>query len=96
MSDRTQIAIGRNMISVPRMTKRAVEVAVVTGLTALASLLILGLNNVLTARSGFTQGFELWLSFIRRSDILGTIILTAIVAVAYVQWQREAAGNNKR
>ena len=96
MSDRTQFAIGRNMISMPRMTKRAVEVAVVTGLTALASLIVLGLNNVLTARSGFTQGFDLWLSFIRRSDILGTMILTAIVAVAYIHWQRESGGSNKR
>ncbi|MEQ1670455.1 MAG: hypothetical protein ABL893_06325 [Hyphomicrobium sp.] len=93
MSDRTQLAIGRNMISVPRIAKRSVEVAVITGLSALAALLILGLNNVLTARSGFTAGFELWLQFIRRSDILGTMILTAIVAVGYITWQRDNGGS---
>jgi hypothetical protein len=93
MSDRTQFAIGRNMISVPRFTKRAAEVAVITGLTCLAALMILGLNNVLTARSGFTGGFELWMQFIRRSDILGTMILTAIVAVGYVNWLRNNANN---
>ncbi len=96
MTDRTQLAIGRTMFSVPRLTKRAVEVAVVTGLTGLAALVILGLNNVLTARSGFTAGLDLWLQFIRRSDILGTIILTAIVAVAYLKWSRDSAGNNRR
>jgi hypothetical protein len=96
MSDRTQLAIGRNMISVPRITKRLVEVAVITGLSGLAALLILGLNNVLTARSGFTAGFDLWMQFIRRSDILGTMILTAIVAVAYITWQRDNAGGGKR
>ncbi len=92
MSDRTQFAIGRNMISMPRMTKRVVEVGVITGLAGLAALLILGLNNVLTARSGFTGGFDMWMQFIRRSDILGTMILTAIVAVAYVNWQRDTNG----
>lgn len=92
MSDRTQIAIGRNTISVPRVTKRAVEVAVATGLTALASFMILELNTVLTGRTGFSQGLDLWLSFIRRSDILGTMILTAIVTVAYINWQRDGGG----
>jgi ABC-type sulfate transport system permease subunit len=92
MSDRTQIAIGRNTISVPRITKRAVEVAVATGLTALASFMILELNTVLTGRTGFSQGLDLWLSFIRRSDILGTMILTAIVTVAYINWQRDGGG----
>lgn len=95
MTDRTQLAIGRQMFSVPRMTKRAVETAVVTGLTALAAFVILGLNNVLTARSGFLGGLELWLQFIRRSDILGTIILTAIVAVAYLRWTRDNAGTRR-
>lgn len=91
MSDRTQIAIGRNMISVPRLTKRLLEVAVATGLTGLASFVILMLNNVLTARAGFKQGLDVWLFFISRSDILGTIILTAAVTVTYLAWQRDSA-----
>ena len=95
MSDRTQLAIGRTILSVPRLTKRAGEVAVVTGLTGLAALLVLGLNNVLTARSGFTGGFDLWMQFIRRSDILGTMILTAIVAVVYLSWNRDSSNNRR-
>ena len=89
MSDRTQLAIGRNTLSGPRVTKRILEVAVATGLTGLASFLILTLNNVLTARAGLMLGFDIWLAFIRRSDILGTIILTALVTVAYLHWQRD-------
>ncbi len=96
MSERTQLAIGRNMISVPRLTKRIVEVAVITGLSCLTALIILGLNNVLTARSGFSAGFDLWMQFIRRSDILGTMMLTAMVAVAYITWQRDNNGGGKR
>lgn len=89
MSDRTMLAIGRSSFSVTRLTKRAVQAIVATGLAALASFLILMLNNVLTARSGWQQGLEVWLAFIRRSDILGTMILTAIVTVAFIYWQRD-------
>ena len=89
MSDRTMLASGRSSFSVTRLTKRAVQSVVATGLAALASFLILMLNNVLTARSGWQQGLEVWLAFIRRSDILGTMILTAIVTVAFIYWQRD-------
>lgn len=89
MSDRTQLAVGRSTFSVTRLTKRALQMVISAGLTAFSALVILMLNNVLTARSGFTQGFDAWYAFIRRSDILGTIILTAIVTVLFVYWQRD-------
>lgn len=60
MSDRTQLAIGRNSISVPRLTKRAVEAGVATALTSCVALLILVLNNVLTGRGGWVNGFDVW------------------------------------
>ncbi len=89
MSDRTQFAIGRNSISVPRLTKRIMEALVATGLTASLALVILVLNNVLTGRGGWLNGFEVWLAFIRQPDILGTMLLTSFVAVLYIAWQRE-------
>ena len=49
MSDRTQLAIGRNTMSVPRITKRMLEALLATGVTALVALVILLLNNVLNA-----------------------------------------------
>lgn len=89
MSDRTQFAIGRNSISVPRMTKRIMEAVIATALTASLALIILVLNNVLTGRGGWMNGFDVWLAFIRQPDILGTMLLTAFVAVLYIAWQRE-------
>lgn len=86
MSDRTTLAIGRSTFSVPRLTKRAVQVVMAVALTALASFLILALNNVLTAHSGWRDGVGAWLAFIRRSDIIGTMVLTAVVTVATVYW----------
>ncbi len=95
MSDRTQFAIGRNSISVPRMTKRLMEAAVATGLTASLALVILVLNNVLTGRGGWLNGFEVWLAFIRQPDILGTMVLTAFVAVLYIAWQRDTTASKR-
>jgi hypothetical protein len=89
MSDRTQLAIGRNSISVPRLTKRAVEAAIATALTSCVALVILVLNNVLTGRGGWMDGFEVWLSFMRRPAILGTMILTALVTSLFLAWQRD-------
>ena len=88
MSDHTQLAIGRTSLSVPRLTKRALQVALAIALTAAISLLIVLINHMLTAKGGWSQGLDIWLGFIRRSDILGTIALTAIVTVGSVYWQR--------
>lgn len=92
MSDRTQFAIGRNSISMPRLTKRLIEAAVATGLTAALALVILVLNNVLTGRGGWLNGFDIWLAFIRQPDILGTMLMTSVIAVLYVHWQRDSSG----
>lgn len=90
MSDRTQLAIGRNTLNVPRVTKRALEVVMATAVTGLVALVILMLNNVLTSRGGWLNGFEVWMAFIRRPDILGTIVLTAICTVGFLHWQRDS------
>jgi hypothetical protein len=89
MSDRTQLAIGRNSISVPRLTKRAIEAAIATCLTASVALVILVLNNVLTGRGGWVQGFHVWWAFICKPAILGTMFLTALVTAMFLSWQRD-------
>lgn len=94
MSDRTQLAIGRSTFSVPRLTKRLVETAIGAGLTGLVALIILVLNNVLTGRGGWFNGFDVWMAYIRQPDILGTMILCAFVTAMYIAWQREQG--NKR
>jgi hypothetical protein len=89
MSDRTQLAIGRNSMSVPRLTKRAVEAGIATAMTSLVALFILVLNNVLTGRGGWLNGFNIWLSYMRQPAILGTMILTAFVTTFFLAWQRD-------
>lgn len=89
MSDRTQLAIGRSAISVPRLTKRAIEAVLATGVTACIALFILVLNNVLTGRGGWLNGFNVWLNFISQPAILGTMLLTAFVTASFLSWQRD-------
>ena len=40
------------------------------------------------ARGSYSQGFNLWYTFILRPDILGTIVLTALVTMGYVFWKQ--------
>ena len=84
MSDRTMVTFVGNRFSVPVITKRALQVLVAVLVTAATILAILSLNNVLTTHSGWRQGFDAWFNFIRRSDILGTIVLTAAITVASI------------
>jgi hypothetical protein len=82
------LAVGQNKLSVPKFAKRAVEVSVVIALTAAVALAIIVSNNVLMPRGSASQGFNLWLAFVKRSDVFGTIALTALVAAFYLSWAR--------
>jgi hypothetical protein len=47
------------------------------------------INGFLVGRGGSLAGIDVWLAFIKRSDIIGTIILTALVTTAFHYWQRD-------
>lgn len=95
MSDRTMLAFGRSTYSVPKATKRAFQVLLAVAITAVAILIVLSLNNVLTTQTGWRQGFNTWLAFIRRSDILGTMVLTSAITVLSVYWTPQGNGGKK-
>lgn len=96
MTDRTMISLGRASFSVPRLAKRALQVLTAAGLTAGAALFIIMANSLLLGR-GVTPGFDTWLVFIRRADIIGAIVLTAIVTIGYLYWDRRSdTGGGRR
>ena len=68
------------------LMRKGLDVLIATGLTAAAVFVIIFSNSLLMARGGSWHGFNLWYSFILRPDILGTMILTALVTVAYFIW----------
>ena len=77
----------------PPLLKRLVDTLIAIGLTMGLVLIMVVISNLLIARSNSWVGFKLWYAFMSRPDILGTIILTALVSMAYVFWQQQ--GNNR-
>ena len=68
--------------------RKVVDVLTAIGLTAAVFFVIVVANSFLMARGSYSHGFNLWYSFILRPDILGTIVLTALVTMAYVFWKQ--------
>ena len=74
----------------PPVMRKLVDVATAIGLTAAVVFVIIFTNSFLTARGGSVHGFNTWYTFILRPDILGTMILTALVTMAYFIWQQRS------
>ena len=89
MSDKTILVVPGKKLSVPRVLKRTLQIAAAVVLTSVVALLILVGNNLLVPRGRLLQGWEIWLTFINRTDILATMVLTALVTVWFVYWQRD-------
>jgi hypothetical protein len=70
------------------LMQRALDVLIAIALTAAVVFVIVAANSFLMSRGGSWAGFRLWYAFIGRPDILGTMILTALVTIAYVMWQQ--------
>jgi hypothetical protein len=78
-------------VHMPPAMRKAVEVLTAVGLTAAVFFVIVVANAFLMARGSYVYGFNLWYAFILRPDILGTMVLTAAVTMAYV-WFGKGGG----
>jgi hypothetical protein len=96
MADKTILLLPGKKLSVPRLMKRLLQMTFAVGLTALVVLGVLVVSNLLVAKGGSIQGLGVWLSFIRRTDIIATMILTAVVSVSLVYWQRDKERGERR
>lgn len=70
------------------LAKRLLDVATAVALTLAVVFVVIVTNSVLTARGGYWHGFNLFLSLVQRPDIVGTMVLTALVTFGYVLWQQ--------
>lgn len=87
---KTILAIpGSKKISVPRIFKRAIQVVASVALTCAVALAFVVGNGLLIGRGSSIQAIDAWLAFVKRSDILSTMVLTALVTVLFVYWQRD-------
>ena len=89
MVERTGFVVAGKKTMVPRLLKRALQIAATVTLTACVLLIVIVGNGFLVGKApSFRSGWNLWLAFIQRPDILSTMFLTAVVAVLFVYWQR--------
>ena len=89
MSVKTILIVPGKKLSVPRPLKRSLQILAAVALTAGVALAILIGNGLLVPRGHLLQGWDTWLTFINRTDILATMVLTALVTVLFVYWQRD-------
>jgi ABC-type sulfate transport system permease subunit len=72
----------------PPLTKKLTEIAIAMALTLAVVFVIIVANGMLTSRTSYAQGFNTWLAFVQRPDIIGTMALTALVTIVYGIWQQ--------
>lgn len=100
MVETTSLVVAGKKLSVPRLIKRVLQVAMAVALTAGVFLVVIVGNGFLVGRATSLQaGVNAWLAFIKRPDILTTMVLTAFVTVLFVYWQRNQerrAGGSSR
>jgi hypothetical protein len=93
MVERTVLALpaGRKT-SIPRSLKRLVQIALAVAFSSAVFLVMIVGNGLLVGRSAsasFQSGWNVWLAFIKRPDILGTMIITSVVTVLVIYWMRD-------
>jgi branched-subunit amino acid transport protein len=90
MVETTLLVVAGKSLTVPRLLKRILQIASAVVLTAAVFLVVIVGNGFLVGRQTSLQaGVNAWLAFVKRPDILATMILTAAVTVMFVYWQRK-------
>jgi len=86
----TILVFAGKKLKVPRLFKRALQVAVSAGLTLLVVLIIQVGDGLLSGKTSSLQtAMSNWLAYIRRPDMLAIITLTATVTVLFIYWHRD-------
>jgi hypothetical protein len=91
MVEKTVLALpaGRKA-SIPRSLKRLVQIGIAVAFSSTVFLVMIVGNGMLLGRgASFQSGWNTWLAFIRRPDILGTMIITSVVTVLVIYWMRD-------
>jgi hypothetical protein len=91
MVEKTVLALpAGKKTSIPRSLKRLVQIALAVAISSAVFLAMIVGNGILVGRgTSFTAGWNAWLAFIKRPDILGTMIITSVVTVLVIYWMRD-------
>ena len=91
MVEKTVLALpAGKKTAIPRVLKRLVQIALAVAVTSAVFLVMILGNGMLVGRgASFQAGWSAWLAFIKRPDILGTMIVTSVVTVLVIYWMRD-------
>ncbi|MEQ1697556.1 MAG: hypothetical protein ABL901_17115 [Hyphomicrobiaceae bacterium] len=89
MSDKTTLVMPGKKMQVIKPIKRGIQVAASVALTMAVALALMVSSGFLQAKGTTIQSWTVWLAFINRPDIQATMVLTALVTVLFVYWQRD-------
>lgn len=85
----TGLVIAGRRMTIPRVLKRVLQVISALCLSALCLFVLMVANGMIAGKQPSLQaGMSLWLAFVKRPDIQLTAIITAVVTVTFVYWQR--------
>jgi hypothetical protein len=91
MVEKTVLALpAGKKTAIPRVLKRLVQIALAVAFSSAVFLAMIVGNGMLVGRGGsFQVGWNAWLAFIKRPDILGTMVVTSVVTVLVIYWMRD-------
>lgn len=85
----TGLVVAGRRVPVPRAFKRLLQIAIALCLSGAVLFVIIVSNGMIAGRQPSLQaGVTLWLAFIKRPEIQLTAVITAVVTVLFVYWQR--------
>jgi uncharacterized membrane protein len=86
---KTMLIMPGKRLSVTRLVKQSAQIVAGVSLSAACICVVMVMNGMLSGRGTTMQWVNVWLSFIKRGDILATMILTAMTTALFVYWQRD-------
>lgn len=86
---KTMLVMPGSKFQVTRLVKQAAQTGAGIAVAALVIGLFMVVNGLLTGRGTLMQWVNVWFAFIKRGDILATMLLTAASTVLFVYWQRD-------
>ncbi len=69
--------------------KKLSDAAIVLGVSAGVTFLIIAIANSLVAKGTLWKSYAVWLKFVSRPDILATTLLVIAVTMAVTAYQRQ-------
>jgi uncharacterized membrane protein len=86
---KTMLVMPGAKMPVSRLVKQAAQIAFGVTFSAAIICAVMVVNGLLSGRGTTLQWINIWLAFIKRGDILATMVLTAMSTVMFVYWQRD-------